>query len=673
MTHSTQTATRTVSTVTMPIVNAQRLRWARAIWVVLVAVNTLYGLANWLVYTSLRLQPCAPETCLAMQIPTNAAVYFAQNGIPFAAAALVRPIFEAILVTIYTGVGIVLFRRRSDDWMGMLSGLTLCLLGFQLTYSIETLPVLMPQTLPISLLLSLSMSFAAYTSLYLFPIGRVEPRWTAYLLILTLVYEVPRGVFINLPELGINPGQMLYGTLILCGAGLWLQVWRFKRLAALERQQVKWVILAFLWLIAGMSLSAVQRVVIPNLEGTTYVISSLLAVVVQHVMYLALPIAFAFSMLRYRLWDADLVINKTLVYISSSIALVVITYGLFLALNALLVNMVGQQSPIPLVISLVTAIFLFPIVSSQLARLIDRQIYGLRVELSHLDTQSGAETYFIPTTDAKTGKYTGFQVGVYVLRALLGKGAMSEVYTAQDALNGQMVALKLLPAEMAAQGEALARFQRESKALARLNAPNIVQMVSNGMSGGLHYLALEWVGQQTLSDRLTQDLPMSFDEAFALIGDIAAALDASHAAGVIHRDVKPSNILLRSSGSKTQAVLTDFGVAKLTDEDETNEHHFVGTPYYAAPEQITTSTAIDHRADIYALGIVAYQMLTGRHPFKVSPAAVVFAHLNRPPTDPHFIRPDLSKSARQALFKALAKNPDARYDSAGAFAAALAG
>jgi len=265
------------------------------------------------------------------------------------------------------------------------------------------------------------------------------------------------------------------------------------------------------------------------------------------------------------------------------------------------------------------------------------------------------------------------RVASYELSALLGRGAMSEVYSAQDLTTAGTVAVKMLPPELATQPESLLRFQREADALRQLNHPSIVRMISSGMSDGQHYLAMEWIDGETLLTRMNQTPPLTVRESLVIIAEIASALDASHAAGIVHRDVKPSNILLRRTDQAVRAVLTDFGIVKLmNDKTLSSRESFVGTPYYVAPEQITTSTTIDHRADIYGLGLVAYQLLVGRHPFKMSRAAVVFAHLNQPPPDPRSINPDLPISTSEALLKALAKSPNNRFNSAGAFAAALA-
>ncbi|MCX9079943.1 MAG: serine/threonine-protein kinase, partial [Candidatus Methanoperedens sp.] len=164
------------------------------------------------------------------------------------------------------------------------------------------------------------------------------------------------------------------------------------------------------------------------------------------------------------------------------------------------------------------------------------------------------------------------------------------------------------------------------------------------------------------------------DQACTLIRELAAALDYAHAQGLVHRDIKPSNIMLRlKPDSEThEAVLMDFGIAKIQDaRTRYTGSGAIGTVDYMAPEQIMAAKEVDHRADIYALGVVLYEMLTGQRPFQGSAGQVLFAHLQQPPPDIRSINPDLPRSIAHAVTRVLSKDPNDRYDSAGAFAEAL--
>jgi serine/threonine protein kinase len=265
-------------------------------------------------------------------------------------------------------------------------------------------------------------------------------------------------------------------------------------------------------------------------------------------------------------------------------------------------------------------------------------------------------------------------VGAYHLVRLLGRGAMSEVYSANEPTSGLPVAVKILPPEHAGKPKLVQRFQREAEALKRIDHPNVVRLMGSGMTDGTFFVVMELVAGQTLADWMRADANISRDAALTVIEDIAAGLDAAHGAGLVHRDVKPANVLLRQSNERTHAVLSDFGIVKVMDAEASGEDDsFIGTMYYVAPEQIKTAKAVDHRADIYALGVIAYQLLTGQHPFGGSPTALLFSHLNQPPPDPRSLKPSLPKATAQAVLRALSKKPEERYDSAGAFAAALMG
>lgn len=658
---------------TTQIIDLGRLRAARWVWVVLVVVNTVFGLVNLGVYIHQRLQPCFAEPCLAAQIPPTLTEEYTQLGIPFAAAALLRPAFELLWVAVYTGVGIVIFRRRSNDWMGLLSGLMLCLMGFQLTYSIETLTDT-PLTLGLSLFLTSLMALVAYTTLYLFPGGRFSSRWAIMALAVTLPYELVRGIAINVPALGLRPGLMLFGTVILTLVALGLQFQRYRTLPQAERQQIKWVLFAFVFLIGGLALSAVQRAVIPEMTGAPAAIAAAVALVTQTTFYLALPLGMAFSMLRYRLWDADLVINRTLVYAGSLVVVGALFIGLFFVANAVLSSLVGLDPAATVVLAGLVVGAGFNSVRRWVGRWIDRNVYNFRVPLDVAQHHISSGYPPVPPPHLQAGRHIGQQIGGYTLDNLLGRGAMSEVYAAHELSTGKKVAVKVLSPDVEDPALAVGRFEREAAALQRIAHPNVIRMVTSGMSEGVHYLAMEVAGRQTLWDRMQQPDPIPTAEAISLVRDIAAGLDAVHNVGVIHRDVKPSNILLRPTDYGVEAVLIDFGVVRVGDDASlTQRKEFIGTLHYAAPEQIMANRQTDHRADIYALGVIAYQLLTGHHPFDVSAAAMIFAHINQPPPDPRLFKPHLPRLTAHALLRALAKKPDDRFPSAGAFAAALVG
>jgi len=265
---------------------------------------------------------------------------------------------------------------------------------------------------------------------------------------------------------------------------------------------------------------------------------------------------------------------------------------------------------------------------------------------------------------------TGQTLGKYRLEQELGRGAMAVVYRATDTALNRQVALKVLPTYFSHDPEFVRRFQREARVAAGLSHPGIVQIYDVGEApDGTLYIAMQEAGE-TLKRLLQRQGPLPLARALAIAEQVAAALDYAHRRGVIHRDVKASNILL---GPDDQAVLTDFGIARVGQESGITAPGFaLGTPEYLAPEQAEAGKPVDYRADLYALGVVLFEMLTGRVPFTADrPEAVLHAHIFTPPPSPSRLNPAIPEAVSQVLLKALAKDPGERYQSGAALVAAL--
>ena len=260
-------------------------------------------------------------------------------------------------------------------------------------------------------------------------------------------------------------------------------------------------------------------------------------------------------------------------------------------------------------------------------------------------------------------------VAGFRVESLVGQGAMGEVYRAVDQ-DGNVVALKLLDSRLAHDERFRQRFLRESQIAAGLDHPNIVPTLSSGEDGGRLYLAMQYIDGEDLRDLLRREGRLDPERAVDLVGQIAAALDAAHHAGLVHRDVKPGNILLSADGET--AFICDFGLARhvASVSSLTGDRGFVGTIDYVPPEQIEGGQ-IDARADEYSLACVLYECLAGVRPFdRDSELSVVFAHLNEPPPKLTDQRPDLPQAFDNLFATALAKNPDDRYQTCGELAAA---
>jgi serine/threonine protein kinase len=268
----------------------------------------------------------------------------------------------------------------------------------------------------------------------------------------------------------------------------------------------------------------------------------------------------------------------------------------------------------------------------------------------------------------------GKSLGRYHILEQLGEGGMATVYKAFDTRLEREVAIKVVRRKAFPEEKIeriLKRFDREAKALAKLNHANIIPIIDSGEEDGTPYLVMGYIPGGTLKEKL-KGKPIPWQEVAQLLAPIAHALAYSHKQNIVHRDIKPSNILITENG---QLMLTDFGIARVLQAEETLDltgtGMGVGTPEYMAPEQ-GLGHKVDHRADIYALGIIFYEMVTGRKPFQAdTPMAVVIKQINDPLPRPTQFVPDLPKDVEKTLLKALAKDPKNRYQRMGEFALAL--
>lgn len=246
---------------------------------------------------------------------------------------------------------------------------------------------------------------------------------------------------------------------------------------------------------------------------------------------------------------------------------------------------------------------------------------------------------------------------------------MGMVYRAHDTLLNREVAVKVLPPELARDSEFVSRFRREAETAAGLDHPHIVAIYNIGEQDGVHYLAMRLLEGQPLNQILKHSGALPPERALHITEQVARALDYAHARGVIHRDVKPANIMV---GADEHVTLMDFGIAKaMTGSRLTRTGTMIGTPEYMAPEQFT-GEPVDLHADIYALGVVLYEMLTGRVPFiGETPVSISHAHVYQTPAPPRQHNAQIPPAVEQVVLRALAKHPEARYPNAGALADAL--
>ena len=269
----------------------------------------------------------------------------------------------------------------------------------------------------------------------------------------------------------------------------------------------------------------------------------------------------------------------------------------------------------------------------------------------------------------------GTRVAGYRLQSPLGAGGMGAVFRAHDEALDREVALKVVHAGGGLNQVVRERFVREALAIAKVDHPHIIPIYAAGEDGDIMFIAMRYSSGGDLRSRIRRDGPHPPARAAAVISPVASALDAAHECGLVHRDVKPANILADDGNGRrpVHVYLSDFGLARgpLASAGLTGDGQFVGTPDYAAPEQIR-GVLTDGRADQYSLAGVAFTVLTGHLPYvRENPMAVLYAHLDAPPPTVASLRPDVPPAVDQVLARGLAKNPGARFSSCGEFADAL--
>jgi hypothetical protein len=505
---------------------------------------------------------------------------------------------------------------------------------------------------------------------YAFPNGRFTPRWTRWVIVGWITFRLGAAL---LPDSILDTDAWMVvsnvaAVLVYLG-GVIAQIYRYRGATPIERQQTKWVIAAFAVQVVAFA-SFIFR---PEEPATLYHLGSLFGYIIYVSTFMLIPIGFMFSILRYRLWDIDFLINRSLLYGVLTVVLAIVFGGSVFVLQQLFSLITGgQQSPIALGLAMLVVGLMFQPTRRVVRTFIDRRFYGIQV-----DYEKAIKEYIRVRKVAAAGRPTS--MGEYGKLELIGHGGMGEVYRAVHPATGKSVAIKVLPAALIRKSdEYRQRFTREAEALSDLRHPNIVKLLDYGVTDDdMPYMVLEYVEGLDLDSYLTKVTKLTQPEFLKVMNDVAAAIDYAHKEGLIHRDIKPSNILLASVARQNdeppfRAILTDFGIAKIPLATQLTVSSIIGTIDYIAPEQIEASGTIDSRADIYALGVTAFQLVTGERPYKGgSPVAVIIAHLEQPVPDPRSIVPDLPPPIAYAIMRAMAKEPGARFATAKEFVASM--
>jgi serine/threonine-protein kinase len=251
--------------------------------------------------------------------------------------------------------------------------------------------------------------------------------------------------------------------------------------------------------------------------------------------------------------------------------------------------------------------------------------------------------------------------GRYRIMRKLGSGGMADVYLAEDEELGRRVAIKILNDKYAPDDQFVERFRREAKNAAGLSHPNIVSIYDRGEAEGTYYIAMEYLDGRSLKELVVARGPLPIPDAIAATRQVLAALRFAHRKGVVHRDIKPHNVMADADG---RLKVTDFGIARAGVSQMTEAGSIIGTAQYLSPEQ-ARGAPVDQRSDLYSMGVVLYEMLTGQVPFTgESPVEIAMKHLSDTPRPPSLLRPDIPPDLDMVVLRALAKNPEDRFQTA---------
>lgn len=557
--------------------------------------------------------------------------------------------------------------RRSDDWMALFTSMFMLAFVGRISNLVNN-AALVPGYEALAGTVLVLGDLGIVTFNFLFPNGRHLPRPLLALLPLAGLTFAALYIFPNSPLYWASIGQQAYLLITLGWYSLALAVffWRYHHQTNLTaKQQMRFVLLGLLGPLLWFIIFNLGGIFLQPLLDTSWQASLLYEIsarIASLALFLSFPFFIMLSIVRSRLFDIDLLINRSMVYGGLTVALGLV-FALLLGAVSFFFRTIqsGDQSMLAMTLSALTAGALFQPARRKLQRFVDRYFY--RIEIDYQKTPASLPQPADPLTDTTLSSYRGLR--------LIARGGMADVYRAEDPTQSRPVAIKVLPASMAADEQFRRRFLREAQAVAGLNHPNIVHLYNFGEEKGTYFIVMEYLSGPDLRSLLKEKQRLTLQESLPILRGVASALDYAHSQGLIHRDIKPSNILLDFS----RPVLTDFGIAKIADaHTNITATGVLGTFDYISPEQIQSSAQVTASADIYSLGVMTYQLLTGHLPFeRPNTGALLLAHLTTPPPDAREILPDLPRLAAHALQRALDKTPTDRYPSAGEFVAALEG
>ena len=593
---------------------------------------------------------------------------------------LVLNLSEALFASIDIGIdifitlgfvitAIYLFTRRSDDWFVIFTSMFLVTFAGRISNTINNVAAQPGYETLAGLVISLG-DIGVVVFCVLFPDGKFTPPWVKFTMPVLAVSVLGLNLFPSAPFHWQNLGQGVYIGIMLAWYlfGVVIFSYRYARQSnVLQKQQIRWVMIGLmgplLWFVLFNGLQVFFNLA-ANQAQMNYWLYVLIAQVVGIFLFLILPFSITLSIARSKLFDIDLLINRSLVYGGLTLGLG-LTFAIALGAISFISSSInqGEQSMLAMTAAAVAAGAVFQPARRRLQRFVDHFFYHIKIDYQKTPIEFHKDD--APLTDTTLSSYRGLK--------LIGRGGMADVYRAESPTNGKVVAIKVLPSSVAEDALFRKRFMREAETVAGLEHPNIVRILNYGEEDGTYYIVMEYLTGPDLRNLLKEEKRISLPDTILILRDIASALDYAHQSGLVHRDIKPSNIMLDSTSLPPRAVLTDFGIAKIADaHTKITATGVLGTFDYIAPEQIQSSGEVDARADQYALGVMTYQILTGKLPFeRPNTGALLLAHLTAPPPDVREAVPEISRHVAYAIQRAMAKNPKDRYNSVGEFVQAI--
>jgi tRNA A-37 threonylcarbamoyl transferase component Bud32 len=578
--------------------------------------------------------------------------------------------------------GLISARSKSDDWLALLVAFTLIGQGANAFDPLARMGRIPGFEIPVHFVVSMVL-MGLPLSCYLFPDGRIQKRWMLYVVSIWFVWLIISVFWVSFPLNIFDRGgaatlRYLLSLLAVLSTGIYAQVYRYRTTHnPVKRQQLKWIVFGVaIGILTGIGVNLFLTFFeLAKPSAGTYLIVDMVTQTLSVVAQFTVPVAVVFSILKYRLYDIELVINRSIIYGLLTVILVAVFGILLFGLQAAYQTITHQANPptIAVVVSTIAVSSIFQPTRKVLRRFVNHRIYGMDVDFEEIERRNEKIEQV-----AQLPSHAVTNVGGYKNLELIARGGMGEVYKARHPSLNRTVAIKVLSNFFKDDPAFNKRFAREAKTMAQLRHPNIITIHDFGDQGGLPYIVMEYLTGETLSQIIATQERLTLEEGLPLLQDLASALDYAHGQGVIHRDIKPSNVIIEPittliAGRTQRAILMDFGIARFITENTilTGSGDVMGTADYISPEQIHGITELDSRTDQYSFAVMTYQLLTGKKPFERNNTwAMIRSHLEEPAPDPR-IHVSMPEKVAVTILRALAKKPEERFSSVGEFVTEL--